>query len=72
MEKSEIGSGAMGFLVGVGLSFIFIGAWAWSDGKDTVREEAIRRGCGHWVVVGDKKVEFEWLHPVLPTKSEGH
>lgn len=71
MDKNEIGSGACGFLIGVFLSFIFIGAWAWSMGKDDIRKEAIRRGCGRWIVEDDKKVEFEWVHQVVPTKSEG-
>lgn len=71
MEKTDIEAGVVGFVVGVCLSFIFIGAWAYGEGKDSIREEAIRRGCGHWIVVGEKKIEFEWLHPVVTTKSEG-
>jgi hypothetical protein len=70
MDKNEIGSGAAGFLLVVFLSFIFIGAWAYHTGKEEVKKQAVRRGCGHFVTEDGDNVEFEWLHPVI-TKSEG-
>lgn len=67
MHEDKAVGFVMGLIFGVVVTFFLGGAWAFHEGKEEIRKQAVEKGYGRWIVNEKLEVAFEWT----ATKSEG-
>lgn len=53
------------WLVFITLILVTLAAFAAADQRDSLKEEAVKRGFAEWIVISNNNTEFKWKDPQL-------